>query len=55
MIVRASTAHDAPALAAIYGHHVLHGFGTFEEVPPSAEEMAARRQAVVERGLPQRR
>lgn len=43
---------DAPALAAIYGHHVLHGFGTFEEVPPSAEEMAARRQAVVERGLP---
>lgn len=52
MIVRASTAHDAPALAAIYGHHVLHGFGTFEEVPPSAEEMAARRQAVVERGLP---
>ena len=52
MIVRASTAHDAPALAAIYGHHVLHGFGTFEEVPPSAEEMAARRQAVAERGLP---
>ena len=52
MIVRASTAQDAPALAAIYGHHVLHGFGTFEEVPPGAEEMAARRQAIVERGLP---
>lgn len=52
VIVRPSTPLDAPALAAIYGHHVLHGFGTFEEVPPLAEEMAARRQAVVERGLP---
>jgi L-amino acid N-acyltransferase YncA len=52
MIVRASTAADAPALAAIYGHHVLHGFGTFEEVPPSADEIAARRAAVVAQGLP---
>lgn len=52
MIIRASTPGDAPALAAIYGHHVLNGFGTFEEVPPSAEEMASRRQAIVDRGLP---
>lgn len=52
MIVRASTEDDATALAAIYGHHVLHGFGTFEEIPPSAEEMAGRRAAIVERGLP---
>ena len=52
MIVRPSTEADAAALAAIYGHHVLHGFGTFEEVPPTAEEMAVRRQAIVERGLP---
>ena len=27
MIVRAATASDADALAAIYGHHVLHGVG----------------------------
>ncbi len=52
MIVRASTEDDAAALAAIYGHHVLHGFGTFEEVPPSVEDMAGRRRAIVERGLP---
>jgi len=52
VIVRASTTEDAGALAAIYGHHVLHGFGTFEEVPPTVQEMAARRQAIVERGLP---
>ena len=35
MIVQGATAEDAEALAAIYGHHVLHGFGTFEEEPPS--------------------
>jgi len=52
VIVRASTDADAPSLAAIYGHHVLHGFGTFEEAPPSAQEMAARRQAIVAQGLP---
>lgn len=52
MIVRPSLESDASALAAIYGHDVLHGFGTFEEVAPSAEEMAQRRLAIVERGLP---
>lgn len=52
MIVRAATANDAEALAAIYGHHVLHGFGTFEEEPPSPAEMETRRAAVAARGLP---
>jgi L-amino acid N-acyltransferase YncA len=50
--VRPSVEADASALAAIYGHHVLHGFGTFEEIAPSPAEMAARRRAIVERGLP---
>jgi L-amino acid N-acyltransferase YncA len=52
VIVRAATLADAPALAAIYGHHCLHGFGTFEEQPPSAHDMAGRLKAVTERGLP---
>ena len=52
MIIRDALETDAEALAAIYGHHVLHGFGTFEEVPPSPQEMAQRRLAIVERGLP---
>jgi L-amino acid N-acyltransferase YncA len=52
MIVRAAAPGDADALAAIYGHHALTGFGTFEEVPPSPEEMDARRRAVTDRGLP---
>jgi L-amino acid N-acyltransferase YncA len=52
MIVRAATEADATALAAIYGAAVLHGFGTFEEVPPSPQEMDGRRRAVQDRGLP---
>jgi phosphinothricin acetyltransferase len=52
VIVRAATDADAEALAAIYGHHVLTGFGTFEEVPPSPAEMDARRKAIADRGLP---
>jgi phosphinothricin acetyltransferase len=50
--VRDATPDDAAALAAIYGHHVLNGVGTFEERPPSPEEMARRRAAVVALGLP---
>jgi L-amino acid N-acyltransferase YncA len=52
MIVRAATAADAEALAAIYGHHVLHGFGTFEEIRPDAAELDRRRSTVQDRGLP---
>lgn len=52
LIVRDSTPVDVAAVAAIYGHHVLTGFGSFEEVPPTAADMAERREAVVARGLP---
>lgn len=52
MIVRPAEASDMAALAEIYGHHVLHGFGTFEEVPPSAQELNQRRESIVGRGLP---
>lgn len=52
MNIRPARPDDAAALAAIYGHHVIHGFGTFEEAPPDAAEMEQRRAAVVGRGLP---
>lgn len=52
MIIRPAAAADVPALAAIYGHHVLHGLGTFEEAPPSEADMAARLAAVQSRALP---
>ncbi|HWA60742.1 MAG TPA: GNAT family N-acetyltransferase [Caulobacteraceae bacterium] len=52
MRIRPATASDAGAIAAIYGHHVLTGFGTFEEEPPSPAEMGQRMAAVQARGLP---
>ncbi|MCR5878830.1 GNAT family N-acetyltransferase [Phenylobacterium sp. J367] len=52
MIIRAATEADAGALAEIYGHHVLHGFGTFEMTPPDAAEMDRRRAAIAAHGLP---
>ena len=50
--MRPASAGDLPAIHSIYAHHVLHGLATFEEEPPSAAEMAARRASVLERGLP---
>jgi phosphinothricin acetyltransferase len=52
MIVREATEADASDLAAIYRDAVLHGFGTFEEEPPTAIDMDARRRAVQDKGLP---
>jgi len=50
--IRAASEADAPAVAAIYGHHVLHGLGTFEEIPPSEAEIVNRIRGVLEKGLP---
>jgi phosphinothricin acetyltransferase len=51
-IIRASGDPDLPAITAIYAHHVLHGTGTFETVPPTLQEMTARRADVLGKGLP---
>ena len=50
MDIRAARPDDVPEIQAIYAHHVLHGAGTFEELPPSVEEVRARFDAVVARG-----
>lgn len=52
LIIRASEERDIAAIAAIYGHHVLHGFGSFEEVPPDVIEMARRRGDILAKDLP---
>jgi phosphinothricin acetyltransferase len=43
---------DFTRIAAIYAHHVTTGFGTFDEVPPSREEMVARFHHISRLGLP---
>lgn len=45
-----ATRQDMPDIQAIYAHHVLHGTGTFEEVPPSLEELTARYEAGIADG-----
>ena len=52
MVIRQAKAADAGAIGEIYGHHVLHGFGTFEEIPPPADEIARRIAAVTVLDLP---
>ena len=50
MKIRPATEADIPEIQSIYAHHVLTGTGSFEEQPPSMEEMLARFHKVVDRG-----
>ena len=34
--IRDATVDDAEAIAAIYGHHVLHGTASYDLAPPPA-------------------
>jgi len=43
---------DVPSITGIYAAQVLHGLATFEEVPPTVEEMRSRRAEILRRGLP---
>ncbi len=51
---RDAVSADFPAIAAIYAHHVETGLASFEEVPPSVDEMRRRCANVRARGLPWR-
>jgi phosphinothricin acetyltransferase len=50
--VRDATEPDMAVVQAIYAHYVLHGLATFEEIPPTVEEMLSRRAAVLAKGYP---
>jgi L-amino acid N-acyltransferase YncA len=41
-MIRPAAEADVAEVTAIYGHHVLHSTGTFEETPPSEAEIANR-------------
>ena len=51
-LIRPSRDDDVATIAAIYGHHVMHGLASFEEVPADAREIARRRADLLARGLP---
>jgi L-amino acid N-acyltransferase YncA len=50
MQIRDATEADIPEIQAIYAHHVLTGTGTFDEEPPSVEELREKFQKVMHHG-----
>jgi phosphinothricin acetyltransferase len=51
-LIRPSTESDLSAITRIYSHYVLHGSATFEIDPPTEDEMAKRRSAILALALP---
>jgi len=51
-IVRDTSAEDMPAIQAIYAKQVLQGLATFEEEPPTTEDLRSRRDVILRAGLP---
>lgn len=52
LALRDAAGPDIATIAAIYAHHVRFGLASFEDDPPSEEEMARRFEDVKGRGLP---
>ena len=50
--MRPANADEVPAMQEIYAYHVRHGLASFEEQPPSVEELRRRFDDVRSRGLP---
>lgn len=51
-VIRESVEADIAEIQEIYACHVRTGLASFEETPPDVDEMRARRQTVLDRGLP---
>lgn len=52
IVVRDAHEADVPAIREIYAEAVLHGLASFEETPPTVDEMLSRRARVLAMGLP---
>jgi phosphinothricin acetyltransferase len=52
VLIRPATVADIAAITAIYGPEVETGLASWEEIPPSADEMAARMEKLQSAGLP---
>lgn len=50
MQIRLACLEDMPDIQAIYAHHVLTGTGTFDEAPPSLEQMIAKFETARQHG-----
>jgi len=52
LTIRDAREADFAIIQAIYAHHVLTGVASFEETPPSVDELLKRHAAVLSNGLP---
>jgi L-amino acid N-acyltransferase YncA len=52
IVIRDATESDMTDVTRIYEPYVLSGLATFEELPPSVDEMLERRATVLAAGLP---
>ena len=52
ILIRDAADQDMTQIQEIYAHHVLTGGGSFEYDPPDVDEMARRRQTVIDGGYP---
>jgi phosphinothricin acetyltransferase len=52
VIVRHAEPTDMRNIQEIYAHHVLTGSASFEEVPPTIDDLLGRRAGVLKLGLP---
>ncbi len=52
ILIRDSRSDDVEAIHRIYAFSVMNGTGSFDETPPSCEEMAIKRENLTEKGLP---
>jgi len=50
--VRPATADDFPAIQSIYALAVAQGLASFEEEPPSTQELRRRFDDITRQGLP---
>ncbi|RTZ40683.1 N-acetyltransferase family protein [Candidimonas sp. SYP-B2681] len=52
LIIRDALPGDMADVQRIYTHHILHSTATFEEEPPTLDDMLARRANVLACGMP---
>ena len=52
ILIRDAADADIATVQAIYTHYVLNATASFEEVPPTIEDLLARRRKLLDAGLP---
>jgi phosphinothricin acetyltransferase len=52
IVIRDVSESDAPRIAAIYGHHVLHGTASYEVEPPSVSDTVAKIRLITGQAWP---